>query len=127
MTFLHTKESTNFDTLMLAAIKEVEIEQLESMSQVKLKSAVVVNISDEIEELKQKVEKLTAIVKSNSFKGARLKMREKKNLLSDSPCKDDPLKQSKGPTTQLVHSNQVKAPCNAINVTAEAMIAESAQ
>lgn len=78
MTFPHTKESTNFDTLMLAAIKEAEIEQLESKSQVKLKSAVVVTISDEIEELKQKVGKLTAIVKCNSFKGAGLKMRNKK-------------------------------------------------
>ena len=71
MRFLYMKETTTYDSL-LAAIKEVEIEWMESRGQLKMKSAALVDRSDEIEELKQKLEKLTATVKSSSFKETRL-------------------------------------------------------
>ena len=69
MRFLYTKETTTYDSL-LAAIKEAEIEWMESRGQLKMKSATLMDRTDEIEELKQKLEKLTATVKSNSFKGS---------------------------------------------------------
>ena len=70
-----------------------------------MKSAALVDHSDEIEELKQKLEKLTATVKSNSFKGARLKKEKKENSVdlsspkNKSPRKEDPRNMSKGPAT----------------------------
>ena len=43
-----------------------------------MKSVALVDRSDEIKELKQKLEKLTATVKSNSFKGhIRIRIRRK--------------------------------------------------
>ena len=46
---------------------------MESKGQFWMEAANVIDRIDEIEELKQKIEKLTANVKSNSFKGARPK------------------------------------------------------
>ena len=68
MRFLYMKETTTYDTL-LAAIKEVEIEWLESKGQIRMKSATVVDRRDKIEELRKKLDQLTATVKSNNFKG----------------------------------------------------------
>ena len=70
MRFLYMKETTTYDTL-LAVIKEVEIEWLESKGQIRMKSATVVDHRDEIEELRKKLDQLTTTVKSNNFKGTK--------------------------------------------------------
>ena len=104
MRFLYTKESTTYESL-LAAIKEAEIEWMESKGQFRMKAANVIDRTDEIEELKQKIEKLTATVKSNSFKGARPKKDKKEGSSGSelpknkSPRKEDPRNMSKGPAT----------------------------
>ena len=104
MRFLYTKETTTYDSL-LAAIKEAEIEWMESKGQFQMKSATVIDRSQEIDELKQKLEKLTATVQLNSFKGARPKKEKKEDLLrtsvskQKSPRKEDPRNMSKGPAT----------------------------
>ena len=104
MRFLYTKETTTYESL-LAAIKEAEIEWMESKGQFQMKSATVVDRSQEIEELKQKLEKLTATVQSNLFKGACPKKDKKEDSSrAGSPKmkslrKDDPRNMSKGPAT----------------------------
>ena len=70
MRFLYTKAKTTYETL-LAAIKEAEIEWMESKGQIRMRAATMADRSEEIEELKQKLEKLTATVKSNTFKGCK--------------------------------------------------------
>ena len=104
MRFLYTKETTTYDSL-LAAIKEAEIEWMESRGQLRMKSVTLIDRSDEIEELKQKLEKLTATVKSTSFKGTCLNKDKKEgppgsgSPKSKSPRKEDPRNMSKGPAT----------------------------
>ena len=104
MRFLYTKEMTTYDSL-LAAIKEAEIEWMESRGQLNMKSATLMDRSDEIEELNQKLEKLMATVKSNSFKGAHLNKDKKEgppgtgSPKSKSPRKEDPRNMSKGLAT----------------------------
>ena len=104
MRFLYTKETTTYESL-LAAIKEAEKEWMESKGQFRMKSATVIDRSQEIEELKHKLEKLTTTVQSNSFKGARPKKDKKEDSLragslkTKSPRKDDPRNLSKGPAT----------------------------
>ena len=66
------KETTTYDTF-LAAIKEAEIEWLESKGQIRMKSATVVDRRDEIEELWKKMDQLTTTVESNNFKGTKPK------------------------------------------------------
>ena len=61
------KETTTYDTL-LTAIKEAEIEWLASKGRIRMKSATVVDWKDEIEELRKKLDHLTATVKSANFK-----------------------------------------------------------
>ena len=67
MRFLYTKESTTYDSL-LAAIKEAEVEWNESKTQVRVKSVVVPEREDELEELKKRLNQLTATVKSSNVK-----------------------------------------------------------
>ena len=102
MRFLYTKATTTYESL-LAAIKQVEIEWMESKGQFCMKAATMVDRSEEIEDLKQKLEKLTATVKSNAFKGARPKRDKKENptnsLKNKSPRKEDPRNMSKGRAT----------------------------
>ena len=76
MQFLYTKETTTYDTL-LAAIKEAEIEWLESKGQVRVKTATVVDRKDKIEEISKKLDQLMVTVKSSNFKGARPKKEQK--------------------------------------------------
>ena len=57
MWFLYTKETDTYDTL-LAAIKEAEIEWLESKNQIRMKSAMVVDSEDEIGELRKKMNEI---------------------------------------------------------------------
>ena len=70
-----------------------------------MKLATVIDRSHEIEELKQKLEKLTATVQSNSFKGTQPKKDKKEDPLrtgspkAKSPRKEDPRNMSKGPAT----------------------------
>ena len=93
MRYLYDKESTTYDVL-LAAIKDAETEWLEVRGQLHLKSAVVTEKS-EIEELRQKLDKLQATVKAVTTK----KEKEKKKTPKTSPRKEDPRKQVKGPST----------------------------
>ena len=104
MRFLYTKETTTYESL-LAVIKEAKIKWMESKGQFRMKSATIIDRSHEIEELKQKLEKLTATVQSNSFKGTRPKKDKKEDPLrtgspkAKSPRKEDLRNMSKGPTT----------------------------
>ena len=72
MRFLYMKETTTYDTL-LVAIKEAEIKWLESKGQIRMKAATMVDHKDEKEELRRKLDQLTATVKSSNFKGTRPK------------------------------------------------------
>ena len=56
MRFLYTKATTTYESI-LAAIKEAEIEWMESKGQIRMKTATMVDRSEEIEDLKQKLEK----------------------------------------------------------------------
>ena len=70
MRFLYSKSSTTYDAL-LSAIKEAEIEWMESKGQARIKSTVVVDRSEEIEELRKKLDQITLTMKSNNFKGQK--------------------------------------------------------
>ena len=104
MRFLYMKKKTTYNSL-LAAIKEAEIGWMESRGQLRMKSATLIDRSDEIKELKQKLEKLTATVKSTSFKGTCPNKDQKEgppgsgSPKSKSPRKEDPRNMSKGPAT----------------------------
>ena len=102
MRFLYTKDTTTYDTL-LAAIKEAEIEWLESKGQVRVKAVTMVDWKNEIEELRKKVDQLAATVKSSSFKGARPKKELKGSITPSKPNlpkkKEDPRQSLKGPAT----------------------------
>ena len=102
MCFLYMKEMTTYDTL-LAAIKETEIEWLESRGQIRMKSVTVVDHKDEIAELRKKLDHLAATVKSSNFKGARPKKERKDSPSGSKPSsprkKEDPRKNLKGPAT----------------------------
>ena len=102
MQFLYMKETTMYDTL-LAVIKEAEIEWLESKGQIRMKSATVVDRRDEIEELRKKLDQLTATVKSNNFKGTKPKKERRDSPSGSKPSsprkKEDPRQNLKGPAT----------------------------
>ena len=102
MRFLYTKETTTYDTL-LAAIKEAEIEWLENKGQIRIKAATVVDRKDEIEELRRKLDQLSATVKSTNFKGTRPKKELKGSPVPSKPSspkkKEDPRRGLKGPAT----------------------------
>ena len=102
MQFLYTKDTTTYDTL-LAAIKEAEIEWLESKNQIRMKSATVIDREDEIDEIWKKLDRLVATMKSNNFKGTKTK-KERRDSPSRSKAnsprkKEDPRRNLKGPTT----------------------------
>ena len=100
MRFLYSKSSTTYDTL-LSAIKEAEIEWLESKGQARMKAATIVDRSDEIEHLRKRLDHITATMKSNNYKGARPKRDKKESPTgsgSSSPRrKEDVWKNLKGP------------------------------
>ena len=102
MRFLYSKSSTTYDTL-LSAIKEAEIEWLESKGQARMKAATIVDRSDEIEDLRKRLDHITATMKSNNYKGARPKRDKKESPTgsgSNSPRrKEDVRKNLKGPAT----------------------------
>ena len=114
MQFLYMKDTTTYNTL-LAAIKEAEIEWLESKNQIRMRSATVVNCEDEIDEIWKKLDQLVVTMKSNNFKGMKTK-KERRDSPSGSKTnsprkKEDPRRNLKGPTTTLAgpfkpeHSN----------------------
>ena len=96
MRFLYTKESTTYDSL-LAAIKEAEVEWNESKTQVRIKGVVVPEREDELEELKKRLDKLTATVKSSNVKDKPKGTKNKSP--GDSPRKDEKRKSPRGPGT----------------------------
>ena len=102
MRFLYSKSSTTYDTL-LSAIKEAEIEWLESKGQACMKAATIVDRSDEIEDLRKRLDHITATMKSNNYNGARPKRDKKESPTgsgSGSPRrKEDVRKNLKGPAT----------------------------
>ena len=103
MRFLYSKTSTTYDTL-LSAIKEAEIEWLESRGQARMKSANIIDRSDEIEELRKRLDRITATMKSSNFKVSKLKKERKESPLgsgSNSPRnkKEDIRKNLRGPIT----------------------------
>ena len=82
-----------------------QLKKLKSMGkgQIRVKAATVVDRKDEIEELRKKLDQLTATVKSNSFKGARPKKEQKGSPSTSKPNsprkKEDPRRNLKGPAT----------------------------
>ena len=85
------------------AIKEAEIEWLESKSQIRMKSATVIDREDEIDKIRKKLDLLVATMKSNNFKGMKTK-KERRDSLSgskaNSPRKKEDLRRNlKGPAT----------------------------
>ena len=102
MRFLNTKETTTYDTLLVAII-EAEIEWLESKNQIRMKSAMVVDREDKIDELQKKIDQLVATMKSSNFKGMKTK-KERRDSPSgsktNSPRKKEDLRRNlKGPAT----------------------------
>ena len=71
-----------------------------------MKSATVVDCRDEIEELRKKLNQLSATVKSNNFKAAKPKKERKDSPSGSKPSsprkKEDPRRNLKGPATTSV-------------------------
>ena len=102
MRFLYSKSSTTYD-ILLSAIKDAEIEWLESKGQARMKAATVVDRDEEIKEIRKKLDQITATMKSNNYTGARPK-RDKKASPTGSGSssrrrKEDVRKNLKGPMT----------------------------
>ena len=91
MRYLYDKDTTTYETL-LAAMKVTELEWQESRGQYRVKG-VVVSGNKELEDLKERMDKLQATVKSASSKNEK----DKKKTPKTSPRKEDPRKMSKGP------------------------------
>ena len=79
---------------LLAAMKKAETEWSETRAQFRMKGAVVVE-KKELDELKERLDKLQATVKSATVKVEK----DKKKTPKTSPHKDDPKKTTKGPHT----------------------------
>ena len=103
MRFLYSEPSTTYDVL-LSAIKEAEIEWMESKGQARLKSTVVIDRSEEIEELRRKLDQITATMKSNSYRGPKPKKEKKEPPSGSGPNsprvkREDVRKNLRGPPT----------------------------
>ena len=109
MRYLYDKDTTTYEAL-LAAMKVAELEWQESRGQYRVKGAVV-SSNKEIEDLKERMDKLQATVKSVSAKPEN----DKKKTPKTSPCKEDPRKSTKGPqpsATGPFKSNQKPMQCH---------------
>ena len=93
MRYLYDRESTTYEVL-LAAMKKAETEWSETHAQFRMKGAAVVE-KKELDELKERLDKLQATVKSATAKADK----DKKKTPKTSPRKDDPRKTTKGPHT----------------------------
>ena len=103
MRFLYSKSSTTYDAL-LSAIKEAEIEWMESKGQARIKSTVMVDRSDEIEELRRKLDQITLTMKSNNYRGQKMEKDKRESPSGSGPSsprikKDDVRKNLRGPPT----------------------------
>ena len=103
MRFLYSKSSTTYDVL-LSAIKEAEIEWMESRGQARMKSATIVDRNDEIEELRKQLDQITVTMKSNSYKGPKQKKDQRESPSGTGPSspqakKEDVRKNLRGPPT----------------------------
>ena len=93
MRYLYDRESTTYEAL-LAAMKKDEMEWSETCGQFRMKGATVVEKKG-LDELKERLDKLQATVKSATAKTEK----DKKKTPKASPRKDDQRKVSKGPHT----------------------------
>ena len=93
MRYLYDRESTMYKVL-LAAMKKAVTEWSETHAQFRMKLAAVVK-KKELDELKERLDKLQATVKSATAKADK----DKKKTPKTSPSKDDPRKSTKGPHT----------------------------
>ena len=91
MRYLYDKDTTTYE-MLLAAMKVAELEWHQSRGQYRVKGAVV-HSNKEIQDLKERMDKLQATVKSASTKTEK----DKKKTPKTSPRKDDPRKSTKGP------------------------------
>ena len=103
MRFLYSRASTTYDAL-LSAIKEAEIEWMESKGQARMKSTVIVDRKDEIEELRKKLDQIMLTMKSNDYRGQKTKKDKWESPSGSGPSsprvrKDDIRKNLKGPPT----------------------------
>ena len=121
MQYLYDKETTTYEVL-LAAIKEAETEWVESKGHYEMKS-VVANDKSENEELRKRLDKLQATMKSATADGKKEK--EKKKTPKHHQGKKIPGKQQKGQVLQQqVHSGQIKNPFNVISVKGAGMVCQ---
>ena len=93
MRSLYDRESTTYE-ILLAAMKKAETEWGKSRGQFRVKGATVVE-KKELNEFKERLDKLQATVKSATAKTEK----EKKKTPKTFPQKDDPRKSTKGPHT----------------------------
>ena len=93
MRYLYDRESTTYEVL-LAAMKKAETEWSKTHAQFRMKGAAVVQ-KKKLDELKERLNKLQATVKSATAKAEK----DKKKTLKTSPRKDDPRKATQGPHT----------------------------
>ena len=93
MRYLYDQKTTTYEVL-LAAMKVAETEWQESRGQYRMKQAMVTD-TNELQELKERMDKLQATVKSTTAKQEK----EKKKTPKSSPRKEDPRKTCKGPQT----------------------------
>ena len=93
MKYLYDRESMTYKVL-LAAMKKAETEWSETCGQFRMKGATVVE-KKELDELKERLDKLQATVKPATAKADKDKKKTPKTL----PRKDDPRKSTKGPHT----------------------------
>ena len=93
MRYLYDRESTTYEAL-LAAMKKAETEWSETRAQFRMKGAAVVE-KKELNELKERLDKLQATVKSATAKVEK----DKKKTPKTSRCKDDPRTPTKGSHT----------------------------
>ena len=84
MRFLYSKSSTTYDAL-LSAIKEAEIEWMESKGQARMKSTIVNDRSDEIEELRRKLDQITLTMKSNNYRGQKARKDKRESPSGSGP------------------------------------------
>ena len=93
MRYLYDRESTTYEAL-LAAMKRAETEWSETRGQIRMKGDTVVE-KKELDELKERLDKLQATVKSTTANTEKNKKKTPKAL----PHKDDLRKATKGPHT----------------------------
>ena len=93
MRYLYDRESMTYEVL-LAAMKKAETEWSKTRAQFRMKGAAVVE-KKELDELKERLDRLQTTVKSATAKAEK----DKKKTPKTSPCRDDPRKATKGPHT----------------------------